>query len=119
MQINKCVYFQTNSGRIPVKEFIDSSHLWTQEKFFSAVELLKEYGKKLPKPHADKLTDDIYELRFVGGEGKIRVLYFFYHEDKVVFTNGFIKKTKKTPKKEIDLAESRRKLYLEKMEGNK
>jgi phage-related protein len=115
MQISKCVYFATDSGRSPVEEFIEASHQWTQQKFFNAVDLLKKFDKKLPEPHAKKLTDDIYELRFIGGEGKVRVLYFFYHDDKVILTNAFIKKTKRTPKKEIELAESRRKRYLERM----
>ena len=119
MQISKCVYFATDSGKVPVEEFINNSHHWTQQKFFSAVDLLKEYGKKLPEPHAKKLTDEIYELRFIGGEGKIRALYFFYFDDKVVFTNAFVKKTKRTPKKEIALAENRRRRYFERMRDNK
>ena len=37
--------------------------------------LLEEFGHKLPEPHAKYLKDGIFELRFSGKEGKIRVLY--------------------------------------------
>ena len=113
----KCVYFQTDSGRVPVKEFIDSLHDRTQQKYFTVAGLLEEYGKSLPNPHADYIGNDIYELRFTGIEGQIRVFYFFYFENKIVFTNGFVKKTQKAPKREMDLAQRRRNLYFERMKG--
>ena len=96
-----CIYYQTNAGRKPVKEFIDSLHDRTQQKYFEVVGLLEDYGKSLPKPHADFLMDEIYELRFVGIEGRVRILYFFYHGNKIIFTNGFVKKQQKAPKKGV------------------
>ena len=110
----KCVYFQTDSGRVPVREFIDSLNDRTQQKYFEVVGLLEEFGKSLPKPHSDSLGNEIYEIRFVGLEGKVRILYFFYYESKIVFTNGFIKKQQKAPKTEVQLAKDRRKYYIEK-----
>ena len=109
----KCIYFQTDSGRLPVKEFIDSLHERTQQKYFEIVGLLENYGKSLPKPHTDALGEDIHELRFSGIEGRIRVLYFFYFEQKIIFTNGFIKKRQKAPKKSLELAKERRRFYIE------
>jgi len=109
----QCVYFQTLSGKAPVKEFIDSLHGRTQQKFFTVAGLLEEFGKALPKPHADYLGDEIYELRFAGIEGKVRALYFFYDGGRIVLTNGFLKKRQKTPVREIELAKKRRKIYLE------
>jgi len=108
----RCVYYQTRAGRIPVKEFVDSLHGRTQHKFFNVVILLEEYGKNLPRPHAQYIADDIFELRFVGIEGGVRIFYFFFHENKVVLSNGFIKKTRKAPKREIELAKERKKAYL-------
>ncbi|MCG8431881.1 MAG: type II toxin-antitoxin system RelE/ParE family toxin [Candidatus Omnitrophica bacterium] len=109
-----CVYFETDSKRRPVQEFIDSLDRRTQRKFFSKVELLEEFGHKLPEPHVKYIGDDIFELRFVGTEGQIRILYFFFHLHKAILTNGFIKKSNKTPKKEKMIAIGRRKYYLEK-----
>jgi len=108
-----CVYYQTDSGRIPVKEFIDSLNEKTQEKYLQRVELLADQGKDLSRPYSDYLGEGIYELRFVGIEGQVRVLYFFFFENKIIFTNGFIKKRRKTPKLEIKLAQERRSHYID------
>ena len=109
-----CVYYETESKRLPVKDFIDSLDFSTQRKFFFVVELLEEFGVHLPYPHAKYIGDDIFELRFMGKEGAMRVLYFFFHKDRAILTNGFIKKTNKTPKVEKAIAVERHKIYLTK-----
>ena len=45
----------------------------------------------------------------------IIVLYFFYYEGKIILTNGFVKKTQKTPKEEIQIAKDRRKDFIERV----
>ena len=111
-------YYLTGSGKSPVKEFIDSLDFKSQRKFFFVKELLEEFGHKLPFPHAKYIGDSIFELRFKGHEGAVRVLYFFYHEDRVIFTNGFIKKVNKTPKNEINIAIERRTNFLNRQKGD-
>ncbi len=76
------------------------------------VKLLEEFGHKLPEPHAKYIGDEIFELRFKGREGAIRVLYFFFHGDKAILTNGFVKKSNKTPGREKLTAIERRKIFL-------
>ncbi|MDP3042547.1 MAG: type II toxin-antitoxin system RelE/ParE family toxin [Candidatus Omnitrophota bacterium] len=107
-----CVYFKSESGRCPVKEFIEALDRYSQRKFFFVVDLLSEFGRRLPEPHAKFIGNDIFELRFRGVEGSIRIMYFFFHHDEVVLTNGFIKKTDKTPANQKKLAIDRRKAYL-------
>ena len=111
-------YYLTESGKSPVREFIDSLDFKTQRKFFFVKELLEEFGHKLPFPHAKYTGNDIFEIRFRGQEGHIRILYFFYHQNKVIFTNGFIKKSGKAPKNEIETAVERRSKYLNKFKGD-
>ncbi len=108
-----CIYYQTNSGRMPVKEFIYSLHQRTRQKYYVIIGLLEDFGKTLPKPHADYLEDGIYEIRFVGIEGQVRIFYFFYFKNKIILTNGFIKKQRKAPKLEVKLAKERRNHYIE------
>lgn len=112
-------YYGTESGKFPVKEFIDSLDFKSQRKFFFVKELLQEFGHRLPFPHAKYIGDSIFELRFKGQEGAVRVLYFFYHEGSVIFTNGFIKKGNKTPRNEILLAVERRIAFLKNKKGDK
>jgi phage-related protein len=108
----KCFYFTTESGDSPVEEFIDSLDYKTQRKFFFKKGLLEEFGPRLPYPHARYIGKDIYELRFEGAEGAIRILYFLYEKNEIIFTNGFIKKSNRTPKREKELALERRRLLL-------
>ena len=96
-----------------MEEFIDSLQESTQRKFFYKKSLLEEFGPRLPFPHAKKLVQDIYELRFEGPHETARVLYFFVHGNRIAFTNGFKKKRQKTPEKEIGLAVQRRAIFLQ------
>ena len=107
-----CYYYHTESGRLPAKDFIASLDPKSRRKFFVVRELLEEFGHQLGIPHNKYIGDDIYELRFYGREGAIRALYFFFHQDKAIFTNGFMKKSQKTPDREKELALARRKLFF-------
>jgi phage-related protein len=88
-----------------------------QRKFFFVRGLLEEFGHKLPFPHARYIGDSIFELRFGAGEGSVRVLYFFFERNKIIFTNGFFKKTDKTPVKLKQLALERKRLFLAGIKG--
>jgi len=57
-------------------------------------------------------TDDIWEVRVISSSNIFRLLGFFDEENLVILTNGFVKKTRKTPAREIKLAEKRKNNYL-------
>jgi phage-related protein len=57
--------------------------------------------------------DGIFELRSKVGSDISRVMYFFVIGEKIILTNGFIKKTQKTPPREIELAKKYRNNYLD------
>lgn len=68
----------------------------------------------VPKQYFKKLdgTDDIWEVRTEFGSDTFRLLGFFDMGSLVILTNGFAKKTQKTPPNEIALAERRKSEYL-------
>ena len=107
-------FFCQASGKSPAEDFIRSLDGRSRRKFYFVLELLEEMGHRLPAPYAKYIGNDIFELRFIGMEGAVRVLYFFFHQDRAIITNGFIKKTQKTPDNEKAMAVSRRKEFLEK-----
>ena len=113
MENSECLYYKTKNGNNPVKVFIDNLSFKTQRKFFIKIDWLEEHGPRLPEPHAKKLENDLYELRFESEDGAIRIIYFFYIGKKIILLNGFKKKTQKTPRRQIELAEKRMKDYLE------
>ncbi len=109
----KVVYFVTESGRRPAEEFVKSLNVHSRKKFFSVIELFEEFGKGLSFPHAKYIGDEIFELRFESIEGSVRVLYFFFDQNKAVLTNGFVKKSNKTPRSEKETAVNRRRIYFQ------
>lgn len=71
-------------------------------------------------PLCKKLTNELWELRVKNNNIKYRVIFHVYGNDKkgklVLLLNGFIKKTPKTPKREIDLADKRLSQIIREME---
>ena len=80
-------------------------------KLFRLLELLEEKGNTLREPYSKSLDDGIFEIRAKQGNNITRVLYFFYVGNKIILTNGFVKKSQKTPPSEIALAKKYRAEY--------
>jgi phage-related protein len=62
-------------------------------------------------------SDGIYEVRVITTFKSIRILCFFDKGELVVLTNCFVKKSQKTPRKEIKLAEKLKKEYFNDKHG--
>jgi phage-related protein len=80
-------------------------------KIFRLLELLEQKGNTLREPYSKSLDDGIFEIRTKQGNNITRVLYFFYIGNKIILTNGFVKKSQKTPPSEIALAKKYRAEY--------
>ena len=59
---------------------------------------LETDGNNIREPYSKFLGDGIYEVRVQQVNNITRVLYFFVVNKKIILTNGFIKKSQKTPK---------------------
>ena len=106
------VEFYDYNGNEYVKDFIIEQNNKMQAKIFHNLELLELEGNYLREPYSKHLEDGIFELRSKVGNDITRILYFFVIGQKIILTNGFVKKTQKTPKSEIELAKQRRNEYL-------
>ena len=104
-------YFEKQDGSIPVEEFLLSQDLKMRAKIYRLLSLLEEFGNTLREPYSKSLKDGIFEIRAKQGTDISRVLYFFVVGQKIILTNGFVKKTQKTPSEEIELAKKYRKDY--------
>ena len=91
-------------GRCPVQELLDSLAPKLLAKTLRTIDLLEMNGPLLREPYSKPLENGIFELRTKQGSDITRVLYFFIVGKKAVLTNGFIKKSQKTPKAEKELA---------------
>ena len=112
------IFFQKENGESPSEQFIDSLDVKMQAKIYMLLQLLSENGNNMREPYSKHLDDGIFELRAKVGSDISRVLYFFYVRHRIIVTNGFVKKTQKTPKSEIEKAKEYRKEYLERKEDN-
>lgn len=106
------VFYETSTGVCPVSDFLDMTDVKLRAKILWTIQLAKEFGNRLPEPYSKSLEDGIFELRTKVGSDISRVLYFFLDGGKIILTNGFIKKTQKTPRCEIDLAKRYRSDYI-------
>lgn len=100
------------NGSCPVENFLDALSAKQARKVTWVLQLV-ETLKVVPTQYFKKLdgTDDIWEVKIDFGGDAFRLLGFFDKGNLVVLTNGFAKKTQKTPASEIGLAERRKKDY--------
>ena len=110
------VLYAKEDGTKPVRDFIKSLDEKMQAKIVHVVNLVAERGTQLREPYSKHLDDGIFELRAKVGTDISRVLYFFVVGKKIVLTNGFIKRTQKTPASEIERAKAYRADYLDRKE---
>ena len=103
--------YETKDGKCPVSEYLDSLNDKLKAKTLRTIDLLERNGQALRKPYSEALEDGIFELRTKQSTNITRILYFFVIGNKAVLTNGFTKRSQKTPKKEIELAKKYRKDY--------
>lgn len=106
-------FYEKENGEKPVELFLDKLDIKMRSKLLMILKILQEKGNLLSEPYSKHLDDGIFEIRSKVGSDISRVLYFFYFGGRIIVTNGFIKKTQKTPSKEIEKAKCYRKDYLE------
>lgn len=77
-------------------------------KAFCDIELLQKHGNELKEPYVKQMkgkkNKGLFELRIKFSSDIARIFYFTYYDNKYVLLHGFIKKTMKTPKAEIERA---------------
>ncbi len=112
-------FYKFEDGTNPIDPYLDALDKKMRAKVELSIRMLELFGNSLRMPYSEHLGDGIFELRAIQGNNIERVLYFFYIGDRVILTNGFTKKTSKTPKSEIELAKSRRSDYYRRFADGK
>ena len=102
----RVVYYKNNRGDLPVFKHLNTYNDQVLAKFNRLADLLASLGPSLSLPYSRKITHELFELR-IKGKNEIRVIYTKV-KDTYILLHAFPKKTKKTPKKEIETSESRR-----------
>lgn len=105
-------FYEDQTGRVLVKEFLDGLDIKMRQKMLRSIQALQDMGISLRMPLSESLEDGIFELRAKSGTNISRVMYFFIIGNRAVLTHGFIKKTQKTPRRELQRAKDIRADYF-------
>lgn len=98
------VYYTSPSGKIPVKEFLDSAGSKIKTKALRILITLQEYGLQAIISHVKKLTGTpLWEIRILGGDST-RIMFVTQKEKQILLLHAFVKKTNKTSAKDIAIA---------------
>lgn len=112
------LFYRDINGNEPVKEYIDALNASAGkdkgarvklEKIFMYLELLSLNGFTLGGPYIKHIEGEIWELRPL----RDRIFFFEFNGGSFVLLHHFVKKTQKTPKKEIEQAKRNLKDYVE------
>lgn len=102
----KIIFYRNDNGKSEINQYIQKLSTKKQEskdskikfaKIISYIDLLEKNGLTLKEPYIKYLGNDIWELRPL----RDRILFAQIENNKFILLNYFIKKTKKTPMKEI------------------
>jgi phage-related protein len=105
----KVIIYEDRQGRSTVKEYIKELEKKAQtskdervrlRKIMEYIAILRQYGTRIGQPMVKHIDGDIWELRPTSD----RIFFFFWKDDTFVLLHHFVKKTNKTPAREIEQA---------------
>ncbi len=115
------IFYRDKNGKEPVRDYIiklmskkDKDSRINVDKINDYIESLRQYGTAAGEPFMKHLDGKIWELRPL----RNRILFFGYDGNEIVLLSHFIKKTQKTPKREIEKAKRLMNDYIERRKNN-
>ncbi|MCL2440708.1 MAG: type II toxin-antitoxin system RelE/ParE family toxin [Treponema sp.] len=103
------VFFETANGRQPVREFILEQTREDQKEIGSDIRNVQD-NFPVGLPLVRKLKSELWEIRSIIKDSISRVFFTFYKE-KIILLHAIVKKSQKTPPKDIDVATERLKEF--------
>jgi phage-related protein len=78
-------------------------------RYIHLTDRMIDFGPNLGMPHTRSMGKGLFELRLKSAEGIARVLFFARTSQRIVMLHQFVKKSEKTPPKELNIARRRMK----------
>jgi phage-related protein len=103
------IFFETVNTRQPVREFILRQTKDDQKEIGSDIRFVQN-NYPVGLPLVRKLKPDLWEIRSMIKDGISRV-FFTFHNEKIILLHAIVKKSQKTPPREIDVATERLKEF--------
>ena len=111
------LFYVDEDGESPVRTFLRSLDRTTRARFGWSIEQLRLRDVSAREPLVKKLDSRLWELREESQTNIYRVIYCFVSGRRIVLLHGFQKKTQRTPRGEIEIAERRLARFLERESG--
>ena len=104
MRIMTLIFYSDGRGHDPIREFLDNLSRPAREKTIRAMNPLTEFGIGNHILNTKKLVGTpLWEVRVLGKDS-IRIVYAVVIDDRILVLHGFIKKSQKTPVRDVSLA---------------
>jgi phage-related protein len=92
---------------LEVQETVMALPVTLQARYINLTRRMMEFGPNLGLPHTDAFGGGLFELRLKGAEGIARVFFCTLVNKDIVMLHCFVKKSQKTPAKELNIARNR------------
>jgi Phage-related protein len=118
----KVIFYIDKSGNEPIKDFLLELSRKAQSskndriqfnKISAYIRALQTYGTRIGKTTVKHIDGDLWELRPLEN----RIFFFYWRDNTFVLLHHFIKKSQKTPTKEIEQAQTNLKDFLERIDN--
>ena len=112
------ILYHTRNGQSEIEAYLDTLAKEAQtnktsrinrEKILAYMKALSLYGTRLGMPFVKHIGDNLWELRPLSN----RIFFFYWKDNQFVLLHHFIKKSQKTPTKELQQAKLKLKDFLE------
>jgi phage-related protein len=103
----KIHFYETTSGKSPVKKFLDALQPKAKQKILAYINLLKENGTRLPSNYLEKVEGEIKALRPEYGGNEYRIFFCITGEQEIMILHAIFKNTRRIPPSDIAIAERR------------
>ena len=111
--MREIIFYDSDSGNKPVEEFLDSLDSAPRAKFVRTLELLQA-EQMVPAKFWKKLHGtDLWEVRAEYAGNIYRILATTAKGNRVILLHGFQKKSQKTPRQDMEIAQQRQKRYFQ------
>ncbi len=116
-------FYEDRHGEQPVKQVLIELRDKAQtskdariqyQKILTYIRALETFGTRIGEPQVKHIDGNLWELRPLAH----RIFFFYWRDDKFILLHHFIKKTRKTPPKEIEQAAHNMKDFLERKNRN-
>ena len=107
----RTVFYRSRTGRVPVREYVDSLPVRDQAAVADVLGAIEEHGLAAPGVRFRVIRAKLWEFYIEGGASH-RVFYVVVRGPTMVLLHAYKKQSRKAPRSEIDIAERRMKEVL-------